>query len=416
MKQMKLSSKLLLGGVLVVLVPLLVVGIFAAMKSSQALGDAAREQSTLVARSLASMVQVDMTEQLNIAKAMATGISESASDVDAVSRRLEAAHKALGENYEQFIFINDQGVVVADSVGGKTKGISVTDRGYYKEARGGKTDVGVVVKSRATGQPITAAAVPVYADNGNIVGVLAAIIKIDYIIKQLLDIKLGKTGYPFMVDQKGIVIAHPRKEFILELDLTAQAGMAEIMKKMLAKETGAEFYTFQGIKKVAGYAPVPLTNWHIGVTQDMNELMAHATSIRNFILAMGLIFLVITIVVVVFFARSLSLPIARAVRELNEAADQVASASHQVSSSSQSLAEGASEQASAIEETSSSLEEMSSMTRQNADNANHANSLMGETRKTVERADGSMKQLTLSMKEISSASVPDQSAGAQRRR
>ena len=404
MKTMKLGSKLMLGGVLCVLIPLLVVGIFAAYKSSQALGDAAREQSTLVAKSLAGMVQVDMTEQLNIAKTLATGIAGSASDADAVARKLEAAHKAVGENYEQFIFINEQGVVVADSIGGKTKGVSVADRGYFKEAKSGKPDVGVVVKSRVTGQPITAAAVPVLAENGNTVGVLAAIIKIDYIIKHLLDIRLGRTGFPFMIDNKGLLIAHPRKELILELDLTTQAGMAEMVKKMLAKQTGSEFYTFQGVKKVAGFAPIPLTNWHIGVTQDLDELMAQATSIRNFILVIGLIFLVATIVGVVFFARSISLPITRAVRELNEAADQVASASGEVSSSSQSLAEGASQQAAAIEETSSSLEEMSSMTRQNADNANHANSLMGETRKTVERADGSMKLLTLSMKEISSAS------------
>jgi methyl-accepting chemotaxis protein len=383
---------------------MLVVGIYSAIKSSQALGDVAREQSTLVARSLASMVQVDMVEQVNIAKAIATGLAGSTADVDAVSRKLEAAHKSLGENYEQFIFINEQGIVAADSVGGRTKGISVTDRSYYKEARSGRADVGLVVKSRATGQPITSAAVPVYNESGSIVGVLAAIIKIDYIIKQILDIRLGKTGYPFMVDHKGIIIAHPRKEFILELDLTTQAGMADIMKRMLAKETGSEFYTFQGVKKVSGFAPVPLTNWHIGVTQDMDELMAQATSIRNVILVIGLLFLVITIVVVVFFARSISQPITRAVRELNEASDQVATASHQVSSASQSLAEGASEQASAIEETSSSLEEMSSMTRQNADNANHANGLMGETKKTVERANGSMRQLTLSMKEISSAS------------
>jgi methyl-accepting chemotaxis protein len=207
-----------------------------------------------------------------------------------------------------------------------------------------------------------------------------------------------------MVDHTGLIIAHPRKELILELNLTTQAGMAEIVKKMLAKQTGSEFYTFQGVKKVAGFAPIPLTNWNIGVTQDLDELMVHATTIRNFILVIGLIFLVITVVVVVFFSRSISSPIARAVRELTDASDQVASASHQVSSSSQSLAEGASEQASAIEETSASLEEMSSMTRRNADNANHANSLMGETTKTVERADRSMKQLTVSMKEISTAS------------
>ena len=140
----------------------------------------------------------------------------------------------------------------------------------------------------------------------------------------------------------------------------------------------------------------------VGVSNAHYDQIVYDIIIR--LLIFGLSSLVAVLIVGFLLVQSITKPIARAVRELNEAADQVASASHQVSSSSQSLAEGASEQASAIEETSSSLEEMSSMTRQNADNANHANSLMGETRKTVERADGSMKQLTLSMKEISGAS------------
>ncbi|MDP3029584.1 MAG: methyl-accepting chemotaxis protein [Deltaproteobacteria bacterium] len=89
---------------------------------------------------------------------------------------------------------------------------------------------------------------------------------------------------------------------------------------------------------------------------------------------------------------------------LGEASDQVASASAQVASASQQLAEGASEQAAGLEETSSSMEEMSSLTKQNADNATQANSLMGETAKLVEQADDSMTELTASMREISQAS------------
>lgn len=68
------------------------------------------------------------------------------------------------------------------------------------------------------------------------------------------------------------------------------------------------------------------------------------------------------------------------------------------------LAEGASEQASALEETSSSLEEMSSMTRQNAKNADHANSLMTTATTTIDNANKSMEKLILSMNEITSAS------------
>jgi methyl-accepting chemotaxis protein len=404
MKKMKLSTKLLFGGIMVVLIPLLVVGVFAAWKSSQALGGAAKEQSTLIARSLAGMVQADMTEQLNIAKTLASSLTGSTSDMASMGRKLELAHKALGDNYEQILFLNEQGVVIADSVGGKTKGLSLAEREYVKEAKNGKANVGAVVHSKISGQPVATASAPVISENGSIAGVLVSIIKIDYLTKQLLAFKMGQTGYPFMVDHTGLIIAHPKKEFILELNLTTQTGMTEIMSKMLAKQIGSEFYIFQGLEKVAGYAPVELTGWSVGVTQNMDELLTHATSIRNFILIIGLIFLAVTIVGVIFFARSISMPITQAVRELNDAADQVASASHQVASASQSLAEGASEQASAIEETSSSMEEMSSMTQQNADNAKHANSLMEEAKNVVQRADISMKDLTVSMREITGAS------------
>jgi len=54
----------------------------------------------------------------------------------------------------------------------------------------------------------------------------------------------------------------------------------------------------------------------------------------------------------------------------------VAAGSDQVSQSSQKLAEGTSEQAASIEETSFPLEEMSSMTRQNAQNAKEAKTMM----------------------------------------
>lgn len=94
----------------------------------------------------------------------------------------------------------------------------------------------------------------------------------------------------------------------------------------------------------------------------------------------------------------------RIITGLSDGAEQVASASGQVSASSQSLAEGSTEQASAIEETSASLEEMASMTRQNAAHSTEADSLMKEAGAVVQSANDGMTKLTLSMKEIHSAS------------
>ena len=103
-------------------------------------------------------------------------------------------------------------------------------------------------------------------------------------------------------------------------------------------------------------------------------------------------------------SRSISGHLKRSLAGLSEASDQIAAASGQVASASQHLSEGAVNQASTVEETSSSLEEMSSMTKQNAENAGHADGLMQDVNRVIRDAGGSMKSLTVSMKATSKAS------------
>ncbi len=103
-------------------------------------------------------------------------------------------------------------------------------------------------------------------------------------------------------------------------------------------------------------------------------------------------------------ARSIVRPLLAAIASLRDSSAQVASGSGRVASASQKLAAGSSQQAASLEQTSSSLEEMSSMTRQNADNADQANSLMTDTGRVVDQANHSMTELTGAMREISRAS------------
>jgi predicted PurR-regulated permease PerM len=136
-------------------------------------------------------------------------------------------------------------------------------------------------------------------------------------------------------------------------------------------------------------------------TQTLKDTQTSA--FRNFLIVVFAC-VVVMILVFYFFARSITKPVNRIIRDLNLSAEQVFSSSSQVATASQTLAEGASEQAASIEETSSSLEEMSSMTQQNAENANQADSLMKEANHVVAQAVGGMEDLTSSMEEISRAS------------
>jgi methyl-accepting chemotaxis protein len=71
---------------------------------------------------------------------------------------------------------------------------------------------------------------------------------------------------------------------------------------------------------------------------------------------------------------------------------------------SKQLSDSASSQASSIEQTSASMDELSSMTKHNAENTGEADKLMSAARSATQEANGFMKELTVSIKDIAAAS------------
>jgi ABC-type transporter Mla subunit MlaD len=135
--------------------------------------------------------------------------------------------------------------------------------------------------------------------------------------------------------------------------------------------------------------------------QELTRVKQMAVTTTLIIIGLGL---TLFSAIALWLIRSISKTLKRAISGLNYSTEQVASASGELSSSSQSLAEGASSQAASLEETSSSLEELSSMTKQNADNARHADSLMRDSRQLVDTATVIMSDLNQSMDNIAKAS------------
>jgi len=184
--------------------------------------------------------------------------------------------------------------------------------------------------------------------------------------------------------------------------------LEEILKK--GKEFRPEaiaYYhseTVGQLKKIQGILAqiAPIADKHVAAAQKA----AAGTTDRFKNLAGGGMILggILSLALGILLSRSITRPINRVMSGLNRGAAQVASASDQVSSASQSMAQGASQQAAAVEESSASLEELAAMTAQNAQNANQANILMGESALVVQDANRSMATLTGAMQEITLAS------------
>ncbi|HEU18870.1 MAG TPA: methyl-accepting chemotaxis protein, partial [Deltaproteobacteria bacterium] len=350
-KKKSLGFKLIAGGIIAVLLPLFVVGVFSLMKASDALDSISNERALNVATDVAGMADLVMQEEMKIitqlsvndaiveaaAKVADHGTVAAAPEIKRANEALSSAISKLGNDYEDLLLAGTDGVIFADGKG-RLGGISVADRDYIQAAKEGKSTIGKVIISRQTGNPIVPVCSPVYSKNGKLVGELATILSINFLSHNITNIKLGTTGYVYMVDRDGMVIAHPDKNIILKLNANNIKGMEEIAAKMMAHQTGTASYVFNGVDKMSAFAPVKFTGWNVCATQDEAEFLASAHSIRNFIFIIGGIFLAMTVIAVLFFSRSITRPITSAVAMLNEAADQVATASSQVSSASQSLA------------------------------------------------------------------------------
>jgi len=166
MKKMTLGFKLILGGIIAVLIPLTIVGIFASFKSSSALEQIALNQSTEIAKGLANMTQLAVKEELKIATQLATNDTivdvatkhaqntASSADIEKATAALTSLVKASGDEYEVIFVTGRDGKVFVDGVEGKYKGIDLSARDYVKEALAGKVNVGSVVKSKVSGLPI----------------------------------------------------------------------------------------------------------------------------------------------------------------------------------------------------------------------------------------------------------------------
>ena len=404
-------------------IPMLVIGTFSIIKITNTLTDLSDDLGTQSVDQLASTIRIVMDKELTLVNGLSasgniaarhSGISaqqgESAKkEMEALNREFHATLQQLGNQYSAMFLTDSKGIGIAGlKSDGDTKGfvgMDVSDRDYFKAARQeGKASIGSMVKSKLSDNSVMTICSPIKSEKGEFLGILALTLKSDLLITLVTSTKVGQTGYSFLLNEKGTVVAHPKRELILEANFSSEKGLEELTQKMTSQQKGALSYFYDGKERVACFAPVGIKSWSLATVQLKDEVLKHVLAFRNQEILIGVLLLVFALILVFLFGKSISGPMAKVAAGLSAISKRVAEISAQVSSASGTLAEGASEQAASIEETSSSLEEMSSMTKQNADNASNANQLMMKTTETVSGAGRSMEKLTTSMREISRAS------------
>lgn len=315
-----------------------------------------------------------------------------------------------------------------------------TLRKTIDKALGGEAAVSPVVKSQITGLPVALVLAPIRSGNSTS-AIMCMTVNVGEFSQEIVNgVKIGKTGYPYLVNNEGLAVAHPDKSLIFNINIDDyQWG-----KKVLSGESHDFIkYDWKGKTKLLTYSKNDNYGFIAVSSIDNEDINAEARTMAFLMMIIGLAGIMLAgIAIYVLVARKLHpleeckdvmnsfaggdltsrytsrIPkdeIGDIVTALNSTVDQfenliseimvssenLGQAVQQIASGNENLSQRTSEQASSLEEIASTLEEATANIKQNAENSNEADSIANNSSKMAEDGGKVVEDAIVSINEIS---------------
>ena len=188
---------------------------------------------------------------------------------------------------------------------------------------------------------------PVYDQAGKFKGVIAADVRLADITGTISKVKVGQSGFAFLIDSSGHIIGMPSAGYemfslspeVVPVNETPKqtilsAGTQElqdVFRKMIAGETGLGTVSIQGRQFYLSYAPLSSVNYSLGVVAPVVELDAPYLTARDQIargtqtsVRLATIILIVVLIAAAGISLLLSQFLSRPIMRLTHVAEQVA--------------------------------------------------------------------------------------------
>ena len=192
---------------------------------------------------------------------------------------------------------------------------------------------------------VVTVASPVY-ENNQFIGVVAADMKLGEITKQISLLKIGKTGYAFLIDDAGRVLSMPKagfdmfgvrpedmnseeffKQTILGLGTTQ---LQAVTKRMTSGGNGLLTVDVNGVDTYISFAPIKANGYSIALVVPASELQGAIVAARNetqqqlrSAAQVAVVLLIVLLVVSVAISFGLGRIIAAPIQRLTQVASQI---------------------------------------------------------------------------------------------
>ena len=218
--------------------------------------------------------------------------------------KTEAQRKeALDKLAAEYGFLS---LTTSDVNGKAADGADMSQRDYFIKAMNGETYFSSTLMSQSLKKTVLVVATKV--NNGQYNGVIAGALDADTFSNMIDGVSVGKSGYGFIVDKDGKVIAHKNRETVanqvnyIEMGKNDKsfADLSKAVEYMVQGKTDIKTARLNGKTLVNGFAPIQGTDgWSIGIVMDQSEIMeAFYQSLR---ITLGLTALMIAISLIFAF-------------------------------------------------------------------------------------------------------------------
>lgn len=140
---------------------------------------------------------------------------------------------------------------------------------------------------------------------------LYSTISLSAIWDRITKTRIASTGYAFMVNEKGEIIAHPVKEMAAEARQATDLPVVNQAIKAVSAGSSEYVHPSTGKEIVSAYAPLKGIRWGIIVQQDKEEAYVSVYRMRKQAVALILVSMIATCILAFIVAKGLTRPIVR---------------------------------------------------------------------------------------------------------
>ena len=150
-------------------------------------------------------------------------------------------------------------------------------------------------------------------ENGETILYLMGVYKYDTLNDVISSINLGRTGRAYMVNREGVVTGHPDQSLALGGSTLVQLsdGNAGAVQRVTTGETGATEFPIGGEQMLVAFSPIRGTQWSLVIQIPKADYSHFINGAMLVAILSTLVFLVVSILLVLRLARSISRPVKR---------------------------------------------------------------------------------------------------------